>query len=44
MSNACQNANNDAKVLHGFVKVNLKDIQILYQNNITWTKKFGKGK
>jgi hypothetical protein len=44
MSKACQNANNDAKAWHGFVEVNLKDVQNSLQKNITWTKNFGKGK
>lgn len=44
MSKACQNANNDAKAWHGFVEVNLKDVQNSFQKNITWTKNFGKGK
>jgi hypothetical protein len=44
MSKACQYATNEVKVGANMKKVNLKDVQVVLQKIITWTKKFEKGK
>jgi hypothetical protein len=44
MSKACQYATNEVKVGVNMKKINLKDVQVVLQKTITWTKKSKKDK